>query len=63
MKIKQTLVHKVKSSLMNTFLKEGIDDPDQIDVVVVQALKTINSSSLAGHKAAKTKKQTLAYQR
>jgi hypothetical protein len=45
---------------MERCLLEGIDNPEDISVVVVEALKTINKSSLAGHKAATTKGQTLA---
>jgi len=45
---------------MERCLLEGIDDSDAITIVVVEALKTINNSSLAGHKAAITKGQTLA---
>ena len=55
-------IHRVKSVIMERCLMEGIDDPDSISAIVVEALKTINKSSLAGHKAAKTKGQSLAYE-
>jgi hypothetical protein len=45
---------------MERCLLEGIDNPDDIAVVVVEALKTISKDSIAGHKAAVTKGQTLA---
>lgn len=63
MTVRKRIVKKIKSVLIDRCLREGIDTPEDIDIVVIQALKTINASSLAGHKAAKTKKQTLAYQR
>jgi hypothetical protein len=53
-------IRRMKSSIMDRCIKEGINDSGSISAIVVEALKTINKSALAGHKAAITKCQTLA---
>lgn len=55
-------IHRVQSALIAQCLKEGINHPSDIYVTVVEALKTINESAVAGHKAAKTKRQRSAHQ-
>ena len=56
-------IHSVQSAIINQCLLEDISHPEDITLVVVEALKTINASSVAGHRAAVTKGQTLACER
>jgi len=56
-------INRIRSAIVDQCLTEGINNTDYMYVMVVEALKTINKNSVAGHKAAVTKGQGLAFMR
>ena len=56
------LAHRIKSAILEQCSKEGISEPEDISIIVVEALKTVGPMSVAGTRAAQTKHQVLSHQ-